>query len=51
MSTTVESEESSDNARPGLTSVDLGGWVERIGAIATGSPDAELIDRIAQLEG
>ncbi len=50
MSTTVESEESSDSARPGLTSVDLGGWVERIGAIATGSPDAELIDQIAQLE-
>ncbi|HEY5842866.1 MAG TPA: hypothetical protein VIU87_15655, partial [Mycobacterium sp.] len=41
-------EPSSDAAD--LTSAVLGGCVERVGAIGTGSPDAELIDQIAQLE-
>ena len=41
-------EPSSDAAD--LTSAVLAGWVERVGAIGTGSSDAELIDQIAQLE-
>ena len=50
MSTSVETQESGDAARPGLTSADLAGWVERIGAIGSESRDAELIDQITQLE-
>ncbi len=50
MSTEVESEVLSEGARPHLTSSDLAGWVERVGVIGTGGPDAELIDQIAQLE-
>ncbi len=38
------------SAAADLPSAVLAGWVERVGVIGTGSPDAELIDQIAQLE-